>query len=167
MNQNSDKWSQTVFRVRGLPNDVKTLEDVASLLSLRLGDFPRDSIRVYSLAITMDFTLSLWQFPRSKVATVMFQTLPSLIQNSPGKQQWSVPAQGPQNVDNVILDTHFMGMTPLNDVDSNHLFEYTYFFPQMFYKADLYQLHCYLRPCKPSFRLMAAKRRGQDVHVDS
>jgi hypothetical protein len=167
MNQNSDKWSQTVFRVRGLPNDVKTLEDVASLLSLRLGDFPRDSIRVYSLAITMDFTLSLWQFPRSKVATVMFQTLPSLIQNSPGKQQWSVPAQGPQNVDNVILDTHFMGMTPLNDVDSNHLFEYTYFFLQMFYKADLYQLHCYLRPCKPSFRLMAAKRRGQDVHVDS
>lgn len=128
MNHDTDKWSKTVFRVRGLPNDVKTLEDVASLLSLRLGDFPSDSIRVHSLATTLDFTLNFGESPRSKVATIMFQTLPSLIQNSLGKQQWYVQAQGSQNVD-VILDIHFMGMTPLNDVDSDHLFEYTYFFP--------------------------------------
>lgn len=156
MGQDSNKWSKTVFRARGLPSDVKTLEDVASLLSLRLGDVPRDSIRVYSLATTLDFTLNLWEYPRTKMATVMFQTLPSLIQNSPGEQQWSVPAQGPQNFDDVILDTHFMGMTPLNDVDFNHLFEYEYSFPQIFYKANLYQLHCYFGSCKPSFRLMAA-----------
>jgi hypothetical protein len=159
MNQDSDKWSKTVFRVGGLPTDVKTFEDVASLLSFRLGDCPRDSIRVHSLATALDFTQNFGQSPRSKTATVMFQTVPSLIQKSPGKRQWTVPAQGPQNVGDVNLDVHFMGMTPLNDVDSNHLFEYIYIFPQMLYRADLYQLHCYLRPCKPSFRLMAAKRK--------
>jgi hypothetical protein len=120
MNQDSDKWSRTVFRVRGLPNGVRTLKDVASLLSPRLADIPSDSIQVYSLATT----LIAWESPPSKIATVMFQTLPLLIQKSPEEKQWSIPAKGHPNVDNLILDTHFLGMTPLNDVDSTHLFEY-------------------------------------------
>jgi hypothetical protein len=122
MKQDSDKWSRTVFRVRGLPNDVKTAEDVASLLSSRLGDISDDCIRVYSLATA----LYSWESPRSKMATLMFQTLPSLIQESHGEKEWFVPAnQGQPHVDGLILDTHFMGMTPMNDVESRHSFEYT------------------------------------------
>ena len=118
MNQDSDKWSTTVFRVRGLPNDVKTLKEVASLLGQRL-DIPGDSIRVYSAATT----LNPWENPPSKVATVMFQTLPSLVQNSLGEKQWYIQAKGHPNVDDLILDIQFLGMTPLNDVDSTLSFE--------------------------------------------
>jgi hypothetical protein len=121
MKQDSDKWSRTVFRVCGLPNDVKTAEDVASLLSSRLGDISDDCIRVYSLATT----LHSWESPRSKMATAMFQTLPSLIQESDGENEWCVPANQGQPVDSLRLDIHFMGMTPMNDVESRHLFEYT------------------------------------------
>jgi hypothetical protein len=124
MSQDSDKWSKTVFRVRGLPSDVKTLEDVASLLSSRLGDIPSDRMKVYSLANTLDFT-NYWDAPSSKMATMMFQSLPSLVQSSPLKKEWSISAKGSQSVDELILDIHFMGMTPLNEVESDHLFEYT------------------------------------------
>jgi hypothetical protein len=120
MNQSSDKWSKLVFRTSGLPNNVGTAEDVASLLSSRLGGLPVGSIRVYSLALTLDYTLNTWQSRRTKVATVMFQTPPSIVLNSPGHQEWYVPAQGPQDGGDLILDAHFMGMTPLNDVDPNH-----------------------------------------------
>ena len=121
MKQDSDKWSRTVFRVRGLPNDVKTSEDVAGLLSSRLGDISDDCIQAYSLATS----LNSWESPRSKVATVMFQTLPSLIQENHGEKEWFVPAnQGQPHVDGLMLDTHFMGMTPMNDAESRHSFEY-------------------------------------------
>lgn len=84
---------------------------------------------MYSLASAPDFTQNFPESPRSKQATVMFQTPPSLIQNNPERQQWSVPDQGPLNGDDIMLDIHFMGMTALNDVDSDHLFECIYFFP--------------------------------------
>lgn len=119
MMQNNDGWSRTVFRVRSLPNSAKTFEDVASLLSQRLSDIQSDDICVYSLATT----LNSWENPRSKVATVMFQTLPSLIQQMQGKDEWSIPGGSILN-DGFIMDTNFMGMTPLNDVEpASHLFE--------------------------------------------
>ena len=117
-----DKWRKIVFRVRGLPIDVKHPDDVASLLSVRLGDIPSHTVKVYSLATALDFTSDFSGSPRSRSATVMFETIPSLVQNSPGKEEWSIPAQSHQS-DEVVLDTHFIGMTPLNDVESNHLFE--------------------------------------------
>jgi len=132
MDQHSDTWSKLVFRVSALPNDVEIMEDVASLLSLRLGGFPVGCIRVCSLAVTMDYTLNKRQSRRTKVATVMFQTLPSLIQNNEKQQEWCVPARGHHGDEDVILDTHFMGMTPLNDVGSNHAIEYTYLSARIF-----------------------------------
>ena len=118
MYQDSDMWSGTVFRVRGLPNSVSSPKDVASLLSLSLGDIPSHSIQVYSSAIT----LVTWESPPSRVATVMFQACPSLIQNIPKATEWSILAKGYPGID-LILDTHFLGMTPLNDVHSTHSFE--------------------------------------------
>src|SRR5215469_4304176 len=98
MEQNRDMWSRTVFRVRGLPNAAQTLEDVSNFLSESLGDTPVDSIRVFSLAMTLNF----WERPPSKVATVMFTTPPALVQEGQGEDQWSIN-------DHLILDTHFMG----------------------------------------------------------
>jgi hypothetical protein len=120
MSQDSDEWSRTVFRVRGLPNAVRTLKDVASLLSPRLADIPSDSIQVYSLATT----LFAWESPPSKIATVMFQTPPLLIQQSPKEKEWPIPAKDQPNVGHLTLDRHFLGLTPLNDVDSTHSYEY-------------------------------------------
>ncbi|KAH8586238.1 hypothetical protein B0O99DRAFT_644911 [Bisporella sp. PMI_857] len=119
MRQNGDTWSRTVFRVRGIPYDVKTFKDTALLLCPGMGDVPIDDIQVYSLATA----LLPWENPRSKVATVMFRTLPSLTHNSDGKDQWRIPVEGRHDVDSLTLDTHFKGMTPLNDVDSIHLFD--------------------------------------------
>jgi hypothetical protein len=104
MKQDSEKWPRTVFRVRGLPNHFKTVEDVASLLSSRLGDILDDFIRAYSLATT----LNSWESPRSKMATVMVQTLPSLFQESHWVKEWCVPAISCQHdVDGLMLDSFY------------------------------------------------------------
>lgn len=132
--QQDSIWSRTVFRVRGLPNDVKTTEDVAKLLISRLGDMADDCIRVYSLATS----LNSWESQRSKTATVMFQTPPSLLKESPGEKEWSVPAnQGQPHVDVLMLDTHFMGMTPMNDVAPQHSFEYACSFSKCYNRLQL------------------------------
>jgi hypothetical protein len=127
MNTNSDERTKMVFRVRGLPNNVKTFGDVASLLGSVFSELEGDTIRVYSLATALDFTHNFRESPCYKVATVMFPCLPVLIQNSVGKQEWSARIATPnlQGFGNIILDIHFMGMTPLNDPGINHSFEYT------------------------------------------
>lgn len=111
-----DNLAKTVFRLRGLPNTVTNLDDVASLLCERLDEIPIHHIHVCSLAST----LNIREDPKSKVATVMFETAPSVVQDNLGEDQWSIP-----HTDfDLILDTHFLGMTPLNDVQPiKHLSE--------------------------------------------
>ncbi|XMA07283.1 hypothetical protein WAI453_000074 [Rhynchosporium graminicola] len=88
-------------------------------MGLGLGDCSKDYIRIYSLATAQDFTQNFRQLPRSKTSTVMFVTIPSLIHDDPGKQEWRIPGNAPsRNVDDIILDVHFIGMTPLNDVEA-------------------------------------------------
>jgi hypothetical protein len=113
MNQNRDRdqWSTLVFRVDGLPNSTDSREDVATLLSQKLGDVTADSIHVFSLATT----LYSWESSKPKVATVMFARPPGLLQSVDG-DRWEIPSTNPD--EHLILDTHFMGMTPLNDVDA-------------------------------------------------
>jgi hypothetical protein len=110
-----DKSSKLVFRLCGLPNAVDTTEDVKSLVNERLDDIPVHSIHVYSLATTLNF----WENLPSKVATIMFDTLPSLILDSPDNDHWAIPSS------RLVLDTNFLGMTPLNDIQppSCHLYE--------------------------------------------
>jgi hypothetical protein len=120
MEQSHYKWSKTVFRLRKLPNTVETLEDVVSLVEERLGSIAINNIRVFSLATTLNF----WENPSSKVATVMFGTVPPLVRDSFFKSEWYIPARSIYTDDDLILDTHFIGMTPLNDVKSmHHLYE--------------------------------------------
>jgi hypothetical protein len=112
MDQTSNQWSKLVYRVRGLPNATQSREDVSDLLSKRFGDIPADSIHVFSLATT----LNVWEKPPSKVATVMFTTPPGLFQKF-SENEWSIPSQNDE--ESLIMDTNFMGMTPMNDVDSS------------------------------------------------
>ncbi|KAK2762332.1 hypothetical protein FQN54_001342 [Arachnomyces sp. PD_36] len=87
MDRGHQKWLRTVFRLRGLPNTVEFLEDVAPLLSEKLGDVPVDHIHVYSLATT----LISWQDPPSKEATIMFTTPPSILEDNSCKDEWHIP----------------------------------------------------------------------------
>ena len=116
MDTSSGQWSKIVFRLRGLPNRITTLDGTAIFLSGTLGDTPTDSIRVFSLATT----LSSHERPPSKVATVMFSTVPAMVALGYDKNEWNIPpGEG-----RLILDTHFNGMTPLNDVPpTDHLHE--------------------------------------------
>lgn len=115
-------WLGKVFPLRGLPRDMATFDDVAKILSNSLGDSQVSSrdIRVYSLANT----LKPLERPPSRVATVMFSVVPSLLHNGGTQHQWSIPING---IDDLILDANFIGMTPLNQIDSTlHRAEYVY-----------------------------------------
>ncbi|KAK3684319.1 hypothetical protein B0T22DRAFT_493833 [Podospora appendiculata] len=116
----SHKWSRTVFRLRGLPNNVTRLDDAATLIRDSLDLDSIDAARIFSLATS----LSLWEMPPTKVATAMFNTPPPIVQDNPSQEEWHVcmGGLGSGSTYDLILDTHFMGMTPLNDVHlSSHL----------------------------------------------
>ncbi|KAK0705713.1 hypothetical protein B0H67DRAFT_498262 [Lasiosphaeris hirsuta] len=121
MDATRGRWTRAVFRLRGLPNTTTSLEDAALRVQQRLGDIAASSIRVFSLATTLNF----WERPPSKVATLMLLTTPSMLQHSPPDQEeWSLDSSSDfQNAgSHLILDVHFMGMTPLSDADgSGHM----------------------------------------------
>lgn len=106
---------KTVFRLRNLPETMETTEDVAVHLSERLSVTVAD-ITVRSLARSLEH----WEKSPTKVATVMFKVHPSCVQEKPAGDQWYIPAMGNNRTcRRFILDTHFRGLTPLND--SSHL----------------------------------------------
>ena len=113
MDQKKYCWLRTVFRLRGLPSSTEQVEDVARLVSDTLGDTSTDDIRVFSLTTTLNFR----EKPRSKIATVMFAKTPSIVTHRPEETEWIIRTGLHANND-LILDTHFMGMTPLNSVGS-------------------------------------------------
>ncbi|KAJ2988150.1 hypothetical protein NUW58_g4128 [Xylaria curta] len=113
MEHHDDKFFRTSFRLRGLPHSVKTLENVANLVSKNLGDISAHHVRVFSLATELSFGDS----SVSKVATLMFAAIPSLVQDYKSKEQWEIPTQGAEPGHRLVMDTHFEGMTTLNDVD--------------------------------------------------
>ncbi|KAI2838585.1 hypothetical protein CBS11350_8057 [Aspergillus niger] len=94
---------------------METTEDVAVHLSERLSVTVAD-ITVRSLARSLEH----WEKSPTKVATVMFKVHPSCVQEKPAGDQWYIPAMGNNRTcRRFILDTHFRGLTPLND--SSHL----------------------------------------------
>jgi len=101
-------WKRTVFRLRRIPNGVATFSHVQALVAQAV-DMAAENINVYSLATT----LTPWELPPSKVATLMFLDIPSLLASSPeGRNEWLLDAN-----DGPVLDVHFIGLTPLNDVE--------------------------------------------------
>jgi hypothetical protein len=119
MEKSSGDWARTVFRLRGLPDTVDSLEGAAHTMHAQLDGISIASIRILSLATALTFGETL--IPPSKVATLMFSSPPSLVLNRSDANEWAVD-QDPDC--DLVLDTHFMGMTPLNDVkDADHVAE--------------------------------------------
>jgi hypothetical protein len=114
------EWTGKVFRLRRLPSRISSPSEAAHLLSHAL-DITAEDIIVYSLAKSSE----KWEQPASKVATLGLRTLPECIRNSAGREEWEVPVPGEARAHKLILDTHFEGLTVLNDVDPrNHQVEY-------------------------------------------
>lgn len=105
-------WTQKVFRLRGLPSRISSPKDAATLLSETLG-LPPDHIIIYSLAKTCN----KWG-PTSKVATVQFKCIPPISDLETTSTEWTFRIPGSLHNEVLILDTHFKGMTVLNDVET-------------------------------------------------
>lgn len=104
-------WLQKVYRLRKLPNWISSHEEVAQIVSKALRIAPEDVV-IYSLARTSD----KWENPPSKVGTLQLRALPELLRGDPKLDEWEVLISQ-QNGDKLILDTHFRGLTVLNDVE--------------------------------------------------
>ncbi|KAI0438618.1 hypothetical protein F4803DRAFT_534503 [Xylaria telfairii] len=120
MEHYDDPFFKTVFRLRGLPHSVKTPDDVASLVSKSLGDIPARDVRVFSVTTNLGFGDN----SLSKVATLMFATIPSVVRGKNNTKEWEICIQTPKPGHSLVLDTHFEGMTPMNDMDHlSHRFD--------------------------------------------
>jgi hypothetical protein len=98
------------FRVRECPASANEAA-LRDMLAQAFSDIQADDIHVRSIAMA----LSPWEAPPTKTATVNFEKLPSDIETKIEQGQWSVKSPH-QNGGRLILDTHFFGLTPLNDV---------------------------------------------------
>ncbi|KAH8900918.1 hypothetical protein GQ53DRAFT_608318, partial [Thozetella sp. PMI_491] len=98
-----------VYRLRSIPSDVETCASVASLVAESLGLPSASDVVVSSLATTLDY----WETPLSKVSTIQFKVVPPFLGHPVSASEWSVPLE---NGGSLILDTHFLGFTPLNNV---------------------------------------------------
>lgn len=115
-----ENLNKIVFRLSGLPNTMGSTDDVVELLGSVLGQGFANGVRVFSLASS----LYVYDTSASKVATLMLTSLPSFINDNPDSHEWSLPKH-PGVSNDLILDRHFLGLTPLNDVDrTSHLYEY-------------------------------------------
>jgi len=121
-----------VFRLRQLPNWACTRATAADVIRRAL-DLPADHVTVCSVAKTSD----IWEAPPTRVATLQLRSLPSLVRESREAKEWSFPipaksthASSETSSDEdavLILDSHFEGMTVLNDVDpATHYAEYVF-----------------------------------------
>ncbi|CAH0022758.1 unnamed protein product [Clonostachys rhizophaga] len=101
----SIKWSK-VHRVTNLPEHVDRLATTELLADcipgLGVGD-----IQVCSLATAVDSQ-------SKKIATVIFRAETNALSESSGKDRWEFRVSG--CADPIVLDVHFYGLTPLNDV---------------------------------------------------
>lgn len=109
------RWLKKVFRVQDLPNNISTCQEAAKFIARCLSNNGRETgVKVYSVATTLEY----WETPLSKVATAQLDESiwPSAKAKSKLPEQWEAGC--------IRLDTHFLGMTPLNDVESSkHKFD--------------------------------------------
>ncbi|KAI0106570.1 hypothetical protein F4776DRAFT_645778 [Hypoxylon sp. NC0597] len=113
----SSSLKPRVYRLRGCPAHLDRL-GATELLSRALGDVAPPDIRIQSLAISLD----RWARPPTKIGTLVFLKQPALVKTQKENGEWSIPIAGFEKP--LVLDTHFLGMTPLNDVErEEHKFD--------------------------------------------
>ncbi|KAH6641222.1 hypothetical protein F5144DRAFT_482650 [Chaetomium tenue] len=101
-------WRRTVFRLSKIPNRTRSHGAVRALVAKAM-EIPAESVKVFSLATS----LTPWEMPPSKVATLMFLKPPAMLgRPDEGQVEWVLDAD-----EYPVLDSHFWGLTPLNDVE--------------------------------------------------
>lgn len=104
--------ASVTFRLRRIPHDVTTtnlpgiIQDYFHNVTIPL------HVQVRSLAPSPDD----WDTPSTQTATVEFINPPLDLQDK-SKTEWILTAQDTRG--DLLLDTHFLGFTQLNDVDSD------------------------------------------------
>ena len=109
--------SAWTYRLRGCPASV-TQATLRNRLAQAFGDVAENEIHIQSLANT----LHPWGSLPTKTATLRFARLPTLLSTPPGETEWIIQGHGLDGA--LILDTHFLGLTPLNEINAEqHHFE--------------------------------------------
>lgn len=101
------------YRVRQLPCVLIYRRQVASFLASIVADLEVEHVHVFSLAPS----LNPLELPPTKVATVMFSKTPTAFDSANSHDhQWTISGRPAGLQKDVIVDVHFEGFTPLNDV---------------------------------------------------
>ncbi|PHH73219.1 hypothetical protein CDD80_3951 [Ophiocordyceps camponoti-rufipedis] len=96
MASHASDWTRVVFRLTKIPSSVTTYNELAAVLARALGSIPASSITVYSLATTLSF----WD-------------------PTPNQNEWQISVTLTDGTHVLVLDNHFWGLTPLNDVQDD------------------------------------------------
>jgi aminopeptidase-like protein len=151
-------WDRKVFRLRKLPSHISSLAETANILSRALS-LPIDDIVVYSIGRTTD----IWEVPPFKVATLQLKSIPTFLRDRLAENEWSIPTTSNLPIDDLLLDTHFEGLTALNDVDpAKHSAEYVDLWGACCVRSELksrFQLYRHLRLGKSPVRVLATSRQ--------
>jgi len=108
--------SALTYRLRGCPAGVREAA-LRDGLAWAFGDVTPDDIHIQSLATVLD----PWERPPTKTATLRFTKLPSVIDGQTATE-WKLEGHGLNGT--IIVDKHFLGLTPLNEVQAQmHHFE--------------------------------------------
>jgi len=114
-----DRDDRRTFRVKHLPHHMQIHHAQRFLRDLLSYDDDAGKLDVLSLASDVESH----ENPPSKVATVQFSTTPQVLES--GKVEWNFERVG--LLRDIIIDTHFLGFTVLNDVDRDeHVQESVY-----------------------------------------
>ena len=105
---------QLTFRLRKCPCSYDQ-SAICELLNRGFPDIQPHDVLIHSLAPTLH--RSPWEDVPMKTATLTFRELPLKIKKGLMQKQdeWSFSAGGRV----MILDTHFIGMTPLSDINED------------------------------------------------
>jgi len=110
----AERQRQT-FRVRKIPDYIERHQLSKLLKGLLSYGGPLEGIEVFSLATSIET-------PSTQVATVCFDTIPTRLCGS--DNEWVLYDDDPHLPHNIILDTHFLGFTVLNEVPADkHVLE--------------------------------------------
>ncbi|KAI1412373.1 hypothetical protein F5Y13DRAFT_200005 [Hypoxylon sp. FL1857] len=102
---------EKVYRLRNLPLHVDR-QSAAELLATCVDDLAPHQIRISSLANDVD----PWARPPTKTATLTFHETRAASRFNSGPGEWDFPVPGLSKP--LILDSHFRGLTSLNEVSA-------------------------------------------------
>ncbi|KAI0850599.1 hypothetical protein F5Y00DRAFT_268344 [Daldinia vernicosa] len=106
-----------VWVVVARKNDVSYRQSATELVSICIGASPQD-IRISSLACAVD----PWERPPTKTATLTFEKGDHITRFNSNNGEWTF--MHPALANPLILDSHFRGLTPLNEVAAeNHQYD--------------------------------------------